>query len=152
MNNAVFTGACTALVTPFLHGEINYPLLQRLILRQIENGITAIVIGGTTGESATLTDMEKLELFRMAKKYAGKDAVILAGTGSNSTEHALALSVAAQDTGVDGLLVVSPYYNKATEAGLVEHYGAIASAVKIPVIVYNVPSRTGLDIPSGRTS
>lgn len=147
MNKPLFVGACTALVTPFLNGQVNFPLLERLICRQVEAGISTIVIAGTTGESATLSDMEKLELFQKAKEYAGTDAKIIAGTGSNNTEHALALSHAAEGTGVDGLLLVSPYYNKATKNGLLEHYAAIASAVHIPIIVYNVPSRTGLDIP-----
>lgn len=147
MNQPFFSGACTALVTPFLHGEINYPLLERLILRQCEAGIQAIVICGTTGESPTLSDTEKLELFRRAKEYAGSRCKIIAGTGSNDTEHAIALSKAAEDAGVDGLLVVSPYYNKATPGGLAEHYALIAAAVHIPVILYNVPSRTGVDIP-----
>ena len=105
------------------------------------------MICGTTGESPTLSDTEKLELFRHAKKYAGDDMLIIAGTGSNSTEHAVAMSQAAEATGIDGLLVVSPYYNKATSSGLLEHYSAIAGAVHIPIILYNVPSRTGVDIP-----
>lgn len=147
MKKPLFTGACTALITPFLNGRINYPLLERLIRRQIEAGIEAIVISGTTGESPTLSDTEKLELFRRAKGYAGSDCLILAGTGSNSTEHALALSRAGEEAGADALLVVSPYYNKATPRGLYEHYAAIAAGVHIPIIVYNVPSRTGVDIP-----
>lgn len=147
MEKVFFTGACTALVTPFLNGKINYPLLERLIRRQIDAGIRALVISGTTGESATLSDQEKLELFRRSREYAGSDALIIAGTGSNSTEHAMQLSRAAEEAGADGLLVVSPYYNKATPEGLTEHFGIVASAVHIPVIVYNVPSRTGVDIP-----
>ena len=147
MNNPLFTGACTALVTPFLGDQINFPLLQRLIRRQIDAGIHAIVICGTTGESPTLSDLEKLELFQKAKEYAGSDARIIAGTGSNSTRHAAALSRAAEATGIDALLVVTPYYNKATSEGLVEHYSTIAAGVSLPVIAYNVPSRTGVDIP-----
>lgn len=147
MKNVLFTGACTALVTPFLNGVVNYPMLEQLLRRQMESGIQAVVICGTTGESATLSDMEKLEMFRRAKKYVGDRCLILAGTGSNNTEHAMALSKAAEEVGVDGLLVVSPYYNKATAEGLVSHYSAIAASVHIPVIVYNVPSRTGVDIP-----
>lgn len=142
-----FTGVCTALVTPFLNGEVNYPMLERLLQNQLDAGIRAIVICGTTGESPTLSDMEKLELFRRAKKYVGDRALIIAGTGSNCTEHAVALSRAAERTGVDGLLLVSPYYNKATPDGLFAHYSAIASTVHIPCILYNVPSRTGVDIP-----
>ena len=147
MNKPLFTGACTALVTPFLGDQINFPLLQRLIQRQIDAGIEAIVICGTTGESPTLSDLEKLELFQKAKQYAKDDALIIAGTGSNSTEHAVSLSRAAEAIGVDALLVVTPYYNKATADGLLEHYSTIAANVRLPVIAYNVPSRTGVDIP-----
>lgn len=147
MKNSFFTGACTALVTPFLNGSVNYPMLEQLIRRQVDAGIKAIVICGTTGESPTLSDTEKLEMFRRAKKYAGDDCLIIAGTGSNCTDHSVALSKAAETVGSDGLLVVSPYYNKATPEGLVAHYSTIAAAVHIPVILYNVPSRTGVDIP-----
>lgn len=147
MKNVLFTGACTALVTPFLKGEVNYPMMEQLLRRQMEAGIRAVVICGTTGESPTLTDSEKLELFRRAKKYTGDRCLIIAGTGSNNTEHTISLSKAAEEAGVDALLVVSPYYNKATPEGLVTHYTAIAAAVHIPVILYNVPSRTGVDIP-----
>lgn len=147
MKNVLFTGACTALVTPFLNGSVNYPMLDRLIQRQIDCGIQADVICGTTGESATLSDMEKLEMFRRAKKFAANRCLIIAGTGSNNTEHAVSLSRAAEDAGADALLVVSPYYNKATPEGLLTHYRAICAAVHIPVIIYNVPSRTGVDIP-----
>lgn len=147
MKDLLFTGACTALVTPFLNGKVNYPMLEQLLKRQLDAGIRTMVICGTTGEAPTLSDTEKLEMFRRSKKYVGSKAKIIAGTGSNSTEHALALSKAAEDTGVDALLVVSPYYNKATPEGLVAHYSAIAGAVHIPVIAYNVPSRTGVDIP-----
>lgn len=147
MNQPFFTGACTALVTPFLGNRINFPMVEQLLKRQIDAGIEAVVISGTTGESATLTDEEKLELFRRAKQYAGNSCKIIAGTGSNSTEHTVELSKAAEDTGVDALLLVSPYYNKATSIGLFSHYMAAAHAVSLPVILYNVPSRTGVDIP-----
>ena len=149
MKNILFTGVCTALVTPFLNGEVNYPMLEQLLRRQVKAGIRAVVICGTTGESATLSDAEKLEMFRRAKKYVGDQCMIIAGTGSNNTEHALALSKAAEDAGADALLVVSPYYNKSTSEGLIAHYSAVSSAVHIPVIAYNVPSRTGVDIPVG---
>ena len=142
-----FTGVCTALVTPFLRGEVNYPMLERLLQYQLDAGIRAIVICGTTGESPTLSDAEKLELFKRAKAYVGDRCKIIAGTGSNCTEHAIALSRAAEAVEADGLLLVSPYYNKATPQGLFAHYSAIASAVHIPCILYNVPSRTGVDIP-----
>ena len=147
MNNPLFSGVCTALVTPFLGDCINYPMMERLLQRQIDAGIEAVVICGTTGEAPTLTDAEKLEFFSRAKKYTGNHCKIIAGTGSNSTIHTLELSKAAEQCGVDGLLIVSPYYNKATAEGLKIHYTAAAQAVKIPVIAYNVPSRTGLDIP-----
>ena len=147
MNNPLFSGVCTALVTPFLGDCINYPMMERLLQRQIDAGIEAVVICGTTGEAPTLTDAEKLEFFSRAKKYTGNHCKIIAGTGSNSTIHTVELSKAAEQCGVDGLLIVSPYYNKATAEGLKIHYTAAAQAVKIPVIAYNVPSRTGLDIP-----
>ena len=147
MNHTYFSGTCTALVTPFLDGQVNYPMMEQLLRRQLDAGIRNFVICGTTGEASTLTDEEKLTLFRRCKAFVGKDAAIIAGTGSNSTVHAVSLSAAAEDCGVDGLLVVSPYYNKATNDGLIAHYRSITEAVRIPVIAYNVPSRTGLDIP-----
>jgi len=147
MKKILFTGACTALVTPFLDGKINYPMLDQLLKRQMDAGIRAVVIAGTTGEAPTLSDTEKLELFHRAKSIVGERCLILAGTGSNCTEHAVALSCAAERVGVDGVLVVSPYYNKATADGLTAHFRAIAEAIHIPVILYNVPSRTGVDIP-----
>ena len=147
MKKPLFSGVCTALVTPFLEGKVNYPMLETLLRRQMEADIKAVVICGTTGESATLSDEEKIELFRRAKAYVGSQMCIIAGTGSNDTIHAVQLSKEAQLAGADALLVVSPYYNKATPDGLVAHYMSVAHAVKIPVILYNVPSRTGVDIP-----
>ncbi len=147
MQKPLFSACCTALVTPFLDDKINYPMLEQLLRRQIDAGIQAVVICGTTGESPTLSDEEKLELFRRAKAYVGDSCKIIAGTGSNSTAHTVELSRAAQETGVDGLLLVSPYYNKATAVGLFSHYLAVAHAVAVPIILYNVPSRTGVDIP-----
>ena len=147
MKNPFFTGVCTALVTPFHEGKINYAVLEELLHRQIEAGIEAVVMAGTTGEAPTLSDAEKLELFRFAKAVCRGQCKVIAGTGSNSTAHTIALSRAAEDAGVDGLLIVTPYYNKATPDGLTAHYIAAASAVEIPVILYNVPSRTSLDIP-----
>ncbi|MBQ7331581.1 MAG: 4-hydroxy-tetrahydrodipicolinate synthase [Oscillospiraceae bacterium] len=148
MKKPLFTGACTALITPFLDGKVNYPMLKVLLKRQLDAGITAVVLCGTTGEAPTLSDGEKLEIFRCAKEYIGGKMKIIAGTGSNSTKHAVELSTAAEKIGADGLLVVTPYYNKATPEGIVAHYKAICDAVNIPVIVYNVPGRTGLDIPA----
>ena len=109
MRKPLFTGACTALVTPFLEGKVNYPMIEQLLRRQIEAGISAVVVAGTTGESPTLSDTEKIELFRRCKEYAGDSCKIIAGTGTNSTEHAIALSIAAEEAGVDAILVVSPY-------------------------------------------
>ena len=147
MGKPLFTGVCTALVTPFLDGKVNFPMAEQLLLRQMDAGISAVVIAGTTGESATLSDGEKIELFRRCKAYVGDACTIIAGTGSNSTEHAVELSMAAEAAGADAVLVVSPYYNKATPDGLFAHYLAIANAVALPVILYNVPTRTGVDIP-----
>lgn len=147
MNQPLFTGVCTAMVTPFLNGKINFPLMKLLLQRQMDAGVKAVVISGTTGESSTLSDQEKTELFRQCKDFTGDECLIIAGTGSNSTAHAVELSQAAEEAGADGLLVVSPYYNKATSDGLFAHYLSIAHSVSIPVIMYNVPSRTGVDIP-----
>ena len=146
MKSPLFTGVCTALVTPFLDGRLNLPMLQVLLQRQMDAGVSAVVLAGTTGESATLSDEEKITLFRCGKEYVGDKMQIFAGTGSNNTQHAIEMSIAAQEAGVDGLLVVSPYYNKATPEGLIAHYSAIAESVKIPIILYNVPSRTGVDM------
>lgn len=147
MKKPLFTGVCTALVTPFLGDKINEPMLKILLSRQIQAGVDAVVLSGTTGESPTLSDEEKLRLFRIAKDFVRDKMLLIAGTGSNDTRHAIALSKEAEKIGADALLVVSPYYNKATPAGLIAHYTAIARAVTIPIIVYNVPSRTGVDIP-----
>lgn len=147
MKKTLFQGVCTALVTPFLDGAVNYPMMEQLLRRQLDAGIKAVVISGTTGEAPTLTDEEKLELFHRAKSFVGDHCLIIAGTGCNSTVRSMELSLAAQEEGVDGLLVVSPYYNKATTEGLVAHYLTIAHSVRIPIILYNVPSRTGVDIP-----
>ena len=147
MDNTVFTGACTALVTPFLDGQVNFPMMEMLLCRQIEAGIPAVVLCGTTGESPTVSDAEKIELFRRSKAYVGDSCTIIAGTGTNSTAHAVELSIAAEKAGADALLVVAPYYNKGNPEGLLAHYCSIANAVHIPIIIYNVPTRTGVDIP-----
>lgn len=147
MNEPLFCGVCTALVTPFLDGRINYPMAEQLLQRQIDAGVKAVVLAGTTGESATLTDSEKIELFCRCKQHVGNQCLVIAGTGSNSTAHAVDLSQAAEEAGADALLLVSPYYNKATPEGLFRHYLTIAHAVSIPIILYNVPTRTGVDIP-----
>ena len=147
MKQPLFTGVCTALVTPFLGGKVNYPMLEILIRRQMDYGIPAVAICGTTGEAPTLSDDEKLKLFQVSKEICGNKMQMIAGTGSNDTHHAVMLSTAAEKAGANGLLVVSPYYNKANPEGIYQHYKAINDAVNIPIIVYNVPSRTGLDIP-----
>lgn len=147
MKQPIFTGVCTAMVTPFFNNEINYPMLEQLLRRQMDSGIQSVVLSGTTGEASTLNDEEKLKLIKRAKEYAGKSCQIIAGTGSNSTEHAVKLGINAQESGADALLVVSPYYNKGNPNGIYKHYMSIAEAVDIPIILYNVPSRTGVDIP-----
>ena len=147
MKKPLFQGVCTALVTPFIDGAVNYPMMDQLLRRQIDAGIKSVVLSGTTGEAATLSDEEKLELIHRAKAYVGNDCLIIAGTGSNSTARTAELSLAAQEAGADGLLIVSPYYNKATPEGLYAHYLTVAHCVNIPIIMYNVPARTGLDIP-----
>ena len=147
MKKPLFTGVCTALVTPFLENKVNYPMMDMLLRRQMDAGISAVVVAGTTGEAPTLSDDEKRELIQRAKDFAGDGCAIIAGTGSNSTEHAISLSQDAEDAGADAVLVVSPYYNKATPDGLLAHYTTIAHSVSIPIILYNVPSRTGVDIP-----
>lgn len=147
MKQPIFTGVCTALVTPFFENKINYPLLEQLLRNQVTSGVNAIVLAGTTGEASTLSDREKIELFKHSKTYVGNACTIIAGTGSNVTSHAVNLSKEAEDAGADALLVVSPYYNKANPQGLIAHYTTIAQNVHIPIIMYNVPSRTGVDIP-----
>lgn len=144
---AIFKGAGVAIVTPFkANGEVNYEKFAELIEFQIANGTDAIIVCGTTGESSTLTHEEHLDVIKYCtEKVAGRVPVV-AGTGSNCTETAIYLSTEAEKYGVDGLLLVSPYYNKATQKGLYAHYKAIADSVKIPCILYNVPSRTGCNI------
>lgn len=147
MKRPLFQGTCTAMVTPFLNGAVNYPMMEQLLRRQLDAGVKAVVISGTTGEAPTLSEDEKLQLFHRAKAFVGDECLIIAGTGCNSTARTAELSLAAQEEGVDGLLIVSPYYNKATTEGLIAHYLTVAHSVRIPIILYNVPSRTGVDIP-----
>lgn len=146
MKRPVFTGLCTALVTPFSGDGIDFSMLEQLIERQITAGTDAIVLAGTTGESPTLTEEEKLEIFRIGVQTAAGRTKIIAGTGSNCTAKAVALSAKAARLGVDGILAVTPYYNKSTQPGLLQYYTAVAAASGLPVIAYNVPSRTGVDI------
>ena len=144
---AVFTGAGVAIVTPFkANGEVNYEKFGELVEDQIAGGTDAVIVCGTTGESSTLTHEEHLEVIRYCiEKVAGRIPVV-AGTGSNCTETAVYLSREAEKYGADALLLVTPYYNKATQKGLYKHYKTIADAVKIPCIIYNVPSRTGCNV------
>ena len=147
MKKTIFTGVATALVTPMnSDGSINYARLRSLIDEHIEAGIPALVICGTTGESATMTLEEHSEVIREAIKYAAGRVKIIAGAGSNDTKCAADLAVEAEKAGADALLIVTPYYNKATQSGLVAHYKYIAERVSLPIILYNVPSRTGVNI------
>lgn len=147
MKSSIFSGACTALITPFREGEIDYAALKKLIEFQISSGIDALLVNGTTGESATLSDSEKKELIAFAVREVGGRVPLIAGTGSNDTKKAIELSEFAADAGADAVLVVTPYYNKASASGLARHYTAIADACTVPLILYNVPSRTGVNIP-----
>lgn len=142
----VFTGVCTALITPFRNGKIDFEALSGLIEFQIDGGVDALLINGTTGESATLTDAEKREIISFAVSEVGGRVPVIAGTGSNDTHKAVELSKFAYDVGADACLAVTPYYNKASEVGLIKHYEAIVDATEIPIILYNVPSRTGVNI------
>ena len=146
MKNTIFTGIATALVTPLTETGVDYDALGRLIDWQIEEGINALVICGTTGEASTLTDEEHREVIRYAVKRAAGRVLIIAGTGSNDAAYAVDLTRSACEDGVDAVLVVTPYYNKATQNGLIQLFTAIADASTVPVILYNVPSRTGVNI------
>ena len=143
----IFKGVGTALVTPFSRGRIDYPTLDRLIERQIDAKIDALVIGGTTGEAATLSDNERYVLYAHAIDRVGGRCAVVLGTGTNDTRVAIKHTRVAKDLSADGALVATPYYNKGTESGIRRHYEAIADAVDIPLILYNVPSRTGVSIP-----
>lgn len=144
---AVFTGAGVAIVTPFKdNGEVDYEKFAEMVEYQIENGTDAIIVCGTTGESSTLTHEEHLDVIRYCVEKVNGRIPVIAGTGSNCTDTAIYLSTEAEKYGVDGLLLVTPYYNKATQKGLYQHFKAVADSVKVPVILYNVPSRTGCNI------
>jgi len=144
---AIFTGAGVAIVTPMnADGSVNFDKLGETIEYQIANKTDAIIICGTTGESSTLTHEEHLACIKYAVDKVAKRIPVVAGTGSNCTETAIYLSTEAEKYGVDGLLIVTPYYNKATQNGLVEHFTSVANSVKVPIILYNVPSRTGCNI------
>ena len=142
-----FTGSGVALVTPFDGYKTNYDELGRLIEMHIENHTDAIIICGTTGEASTMPDAEHLAAIEYTVKKAAGRIPVIAGTGSNETAHAVELSKKAEELGADALLQVTPYYNKASQKGLIAHFSAVAEAVNIPIILYNVPSRTGVNIP-----
>jgi 4-hydroxy-tetrahydrodipicolinate synthase len=144
---AIFEGAGVALVTPFKeNGEVNYEKLEEIVEEQIAAGTDSIIVCGTTGEASTMSHEEHLDVVGYVCKVTGKRIPVIAGTGSNCTETAVYLSAEAQRRGADGLLLVSPYYNKATQNGLKAHFKAVADAVKIPILLYNIPGRTGVTI------
>ena len=146
MKRSIFKGAATAIITPMKNGEVDFDALRRLVDFQIENGIDALVAAGTTGESSTLTDEEHVEVIKTVVDQAAGRVPVIAGTGSNDAAYAIKLSQDACRLGADALLLVTPYYNKATQQGLVQMYKAIAAEVDRPIILYNVPSRTGVNI------
>jgi len=147
MKNPIFKGIGTAIVTPMKEdGHIDYAAMERLVQRQLDANIDALIVCATTGEAPTLKDDEHIETIRFVAQLAKGKTPIIAGTGSNYTEHAYDMSIMARDVGADGLLCVTPYYNKCTQQGLYENFTTIASATELPMIVYNVPSRTGVNI------
>ena len=146
MKQPIFTGSGAAIITPFTSETVDYPALRRLIDFQLLGKTDAIIVCGTTGEAATMSYVERMRAIETTVRHVDGRVPVIAGTGSNSTENAITLSKDAALAGVDGLLVVTPYYNKATQLGLVQHYYAIADEVGLPLIVYHVPSRTGVTI------
>lgn len=146
MKNTVFKGVATAIVTPFIDGKIDFDAFDRLVEWQIASGVSAIVVAGTTGEGSTLTDAEHKEIIKHCVEVVNKRVAVIAGTGSNDTAYAIELSKYACDVGADALLLVTPYYNKATQGGLYQSFKMIADSVNKPCILYNVPSRTGCNL------
>ena len=146
MKNILFKGCATAIATPFDDNGVNFSEFKRLIEFQISEGIDALVVCGTTGESSTMTTDERKATIKFAVDTVQKRVPVIAGTGGNNTASAVEMSKYAESVGVDGLLIVTPYYNKTTQKGLIEHYKVIANSTKLPIILYNVPSRTGLNI------
>ena len=142
----IFKGSGVAIVTPFKDGKVDFAKLEELVEWQIAEGTDAIVVAGTTGEASTMNDTDHLAAIKCVIDKVAKRVPVIAGTGSNDTNHGIELSQEAERLGADGLLLVTPYYNKATQKGLIMHYKAIAGSVKIPVILYNVPGRTGVNI------
>lgn len=143
---SIFYGSCVAMVTPFKHNTVDYDSFLRLINRQIENGTSAILVLGTTGEGSTINERERIEIIKFAREHTPKNIPLIVGCGTNDTNTSLQRVLQAQSLGADGALVVTPYYNKTTQAGLVAHYTTICALSNLPIIVYNVPSRTGLNI------
>lgn len=143
---SLFEGCGVALVTPFKNNEVDYEKLKEIINWHIDNKTDAIVICGTTGESATMTDKERKSVIKFTVETVNNRIPVIAGSGSNNTAYSVELSKYCEEVGVDGLLVVTPYYNKATELGLIKHYECIANSVNLPIILYNVPGRTGVNI------
>ena len=146
MKGSVFTGAGVALITPFNEDGVDYQKLDELIEFQIAGGIDSIIITGTTGEASVMPDDEQIEVIKHTVEVVNHRIPVIAGCGSNDTIHGVHLSALAEEAGADGLLSVTPYYNKTTQKGLVEHYAAVANAVSVPVILYNVPGRTGMNM------
>jgi len=146
MKKILFKGAASAVPTPFDENGINIKEFKRFLEFQIQNGIDALVVCGTTGESSTMTKEEKIEAIKCALEVSNGKVPIIAGTGSNNTKEAIEMSKIAENLGVDGVLIVTPYYNKTSQTGLISHYKEIANSISIPIILYNVPSRTGLNI------
>ena len=146
MRTPIFTGSGAAIVTPFSGGEVDLPALKRLLDFQLENGTDAIIACGTTGEASTMTRQERMRVIACCAEHVNGRVPVIAGSGSNSTEVAVELSKDAERAGADGLLLVTPYYNKASQQGLIRHYERIAGAVSLPCILYDVPSRTGVRI------
>lgn len=146
MKKVIFKGCGTAIITPFTENGVNLEEFRKLIEFQIKEGADSIIVCGTTGESSTMTTEEKKETIKFAIDVANKRVPIIAGTGGNCTKAAIEMSKYAEEVGASAVLIVTPYYNKTTQAGLISHYKAIAEAINIPIILYNVPSRTGLNI------
>ena len=146
MKEILFEGCGTAIATPFTEDGVNFEEFKKLLENQVENKVDSIIVCGTTGEASTMTKDEKKETIKFAVDVVGKRTKVIAGTGSNNTADAIEMSKYAESVGADGLLVVTPYYNKTTQKGLVTHYSEIAKAVNLPIILYNVPSRTGVNI------
>ena len=146
MKKVPFIGSGVALITPFTKDGVNYEVLGELLEFHVKNGTDAIIICGTTGEPSTMSEEEKKSVIKYTVEKINKRIPVIAGTGANCTQHAIDMSKYAEEVGADGLLIVTPYYNKTTQAGLIEHYKAIANSVKLPIIMYNVPGRTGLNL------